>query len=135
MQRRQFDVTFCVSGEKTMTLYADNEESARQQAANWTCGNIISGDNVEDVAADVDVFGFGLNSVRNQDAALRVCRLLLTRDGWLILGWNTDRCANPSELSGLRNHFRPSSFLGLPQRKTFTNSTHVYGTFTAVEVE
>jgi hypothetical protein len=81
------------------------------------------------------VFGFGLNSVSNQDAALRVCHHLLTKDGWLILGWNTDRCVSPSELPGLRNHFRPSSFPGLPQRQTFARSTHVYGTFTAVEVE
>ena len=34
------------------------------------------------------VFGFGLDSVQNQGEALRVCRLLLPEDGWLILGWN-----------------------------------------------
>jgi hypothetical protein len=81
------------------------------------------------------VFGFGLNSVRDQNAALRACRLLLASDGWLVLGWNTDRCVDPSELSALRNHFRPSSFPGLPQRQRFIRSTHIYGTFTAVEVE
>jgi SAM-dependent methyltransferase len=59
------------------------------------------------------VFGFGLNSERDQDAALRACRLLLTKDGWLVLGWNTDRCIDPSELPTFRNHFRCSSFRGL----------------------
>ena len=44
------------------------------------------------------VFGFGLNSERDQDAALRACRLLLANDGWLVLGWNTDRSVDPSEL-------------------------------------
>jgi hypothetical protein len=81
------------------------------------------------------VFGFGINSVRDQDAALGVCRRLLASDGWLVLGWNTDRCVDPSELSTLRNHFRPSSFPGLAERQRFIRSTHIYGTFTAVEVE
>jgi hypothetical protein len=49
------------------------------------------------------VFGFGLNSERDQDAALGACRLLLARDGWLVLGWNTDRSVDPSELPTLRN--------------------------------
>ena len=81
------------------------------------------------------VFGFGLNSERDQDAALRACRLLLANDGWLVLGWNTDRSVDPSELPTLQNLFRPSSIPGLAQRQTFAKSTHVYATFTAVEVE
>jgi SAM-dependent methyltransferase len=81
------------------------------------------------------VFGFGLNDVRNQDAALRVCGLLLAKGGCLILGWNTDRSVDPSDLSALRNYFKPSSFPGLAERQTFIKSTHVYDTFTAVEVE
>jgi len=81
------------------------------------------------------VFGFGLNSERDQDAALRACRLLLAKDGWLVLGWNTDRSVDPSELPTLQNLFRPSSIPGLAQRQTFAKSTHVYATFTAVEVE
>ncbi len=81
------------------------------------------------------VFGFGLNSERDQDAALRACRLLLANDGWLVLGWNTDRSVDPSELPTLQNLFRPASIPGLAQRQTFAKSTHVYATFTAVEVE
>jgi Methyltransferase domain len=75
------------------------------------------------------VFGFGLDCVRDQDAALRACRLLLKEEGWLILGWNFDRSAEPSELPTLRDHFQPSSFPGLAQRQMFDKSTHVYGTF------
>jgi hypothetical protein len=75
------------------------------------------------------VFGFGLDCVRDQDAALRACRLLLKEEGWLILGWNFDRSAEPSELPTLRDHFQPSSFPGLAQRQMFAKSTHVYGTF------
>lgn len=59
------------------------------------------------------VFGFGHYSVRDQEAAHRVCRDLLKTDGPLILGWNTDRCGDPSGLAAVRNHFRLSSFLGL----------------------
>lgn len=76
------------------------------------------------------VFGFGLNAVRDQEAALRVCRLLLKTDGHLILGWNTDRCGDPSGLATVRRHFQLASFLGLARRKTFAKSTHVFDTFT-----
>jgi hypothetical protein len=79
------------------------------------------------------VFGFGLNSVRDQNAALRVSHHLLMSDGLLVLGWNTDRCVDLSELSALQDHFRPSSIPGLVRRQTFAKSTHVYAAFTAVE--
>jgi hypothetical protein len=75
------------------------------------------------------VFGFGLNGVREQDEALRVCRLLLTENGWLVLGWNLDRSVDPSDWPTLRGHFRSSSFPGLAQRQVFNRSTHVFGTF------
>jgi Methyltransferase domain len=81
------------------------------------------------------VFGFGLDSVRDQDAALRVSRRLLTSGGWLILGWNTDRCIDPLELPALRNQFLPLSIPGLAPRQTFPASTHVFDTFTAVSGE
>ena len=75
------------------------------------------------------MFGFGLDCVRDQDEALRACRLLLKEEGWLILGWNFDRSAEPSELPTLRDYFQPSSFPSLAQRQMFDKSTHVYGTF------
>jgi hypothetical protein len=78
------------------------------------------------------VFGFGLDSVKDQNTALRVCRHLLESDGRLILGWNTDRCGDPSELSALREHYLPSSIPGLARRQTFAKSTHVYETFSVV---
>jgi hypothetical protein len=80
------------------------------------------------------VFGFGLNSVRDQNEALRVCHLLLKSDGCLIMGWNSDRCVDPSELHALPIYFRPSSIPGMVQCQTFAKSTHVYDTFTAVTV-
>lgn len=55
MQRR-FDVTFSASGEKTITLYDEDEESARRQAGHCTWDDIISGDDGEDVAADLNVW-------------------------------------------------------------------------------
>jgi hypothetical protein len=75
------------------------------------------------------VFGFGLNGAREQDAALQIARLLLKADGRLILGWNTDRCSDPSGLPTLRRYFRPSSLPTLTRRQTFGKSTHVFDTF------
>jgi hypothetical protein len=73
--------------------------------------------------------------LRDQNAALRACRLLLTNNGWSVPSWNIDQCVDPSELPNLRNHFWPSYFPGLAEHQTFTRFTHVYGTFTAVEIE
>jgi len=75
------------------------------------------------------VFGFGLNGAREQDAALQIARLLLKADGRLILGWNTDRCSDPSGLPTLRRYFRPSCLPTLTRRQTFGKSTHVFDTF------
>ena len=76
------------------------------------------------------VFGFGLDRVQDQNAALRVCSLLLTSDGCLILGWNADRCGDPSELPALQRYFLPASIPGLAQRQSFAKSTHIFATFT-----
>ena len=78
------------------------------------------------------VFGFGLNSLEDQNTALRVCHALLAKDGCLILGWNFDRCADPSELSALRSYFRPASIAGLTGRRAFKRSKHVFEPFTVV---
>ena len=80
------------------------------------------------------VFGYGLDSGRDQDAGLRVSRRLLKDDGWFILGWNTDRCADPSVMPVLQQQFRPASLQGLPLRQTFPTSTHVFDFFEAAGV-
>lgn len=60
------------------------------------------------------VFGYGLDSKEDQQAALRTCHDLLKPVGWLFLGWSTDRCADPLDMQFVQRHFRH-----LGWRKTF----------------
>ena len=80
------------------------------------------------------VFGYGLDNSSDQEAALCASRRLLQEDGWFVLGWNNDLCANPAALPSLQQHFRPASLGGLPLRKTFADSTHVFDFFTAAHL-
>jgi hypothetical protein len=77
------------------------------------------------------LFGFGLDKLEDQENALRVCRTLLRRDGWLILGWDTDRCSDPIEMSIVQRNFRLASLAGLAKRRTFDASPHVLDTLAA----
>jgi hypothetical protein len=66
--------------------------------------------------------------VRDQDAALRACHLLLTKDGCLIRGRNNDRCVDPSDLPPYETTSGPHHFLAWlsarhsPNRRTYTAS-------------
>jgi len=77
------------------------------------------------------VFGFGIDTPRDQDETLRVCGFLLRPGGRLILGWNLGYGASevePSRLSVLRQDFQLAG-LELPPRQTFPGSSHVYESF------
>jgi hypothetical protein len=80
------------------------------------------------------ILNFGLNNVRDQDAALRACRRLLTEgsgDDWRSAkhgngeGRKWSRKLDRADGSAHRSVFQPS--INQPP-------THVYGTFAAVEV-
>ena len=77
------------------------------------------------------VFGYGLNERHDQETALRVARQLLKPGGWFVLGWNTDRTADPLRLPTLQQQFQPASLQGLPLRQSFPVSTHVFDFFLA----
>lgn len=73
------------------------------------------------------VFGFGVDSVSGQDAVIDVCAELLVEGGLLVLGWDTDRGADPSALPELARSFRrPSAEIGLPNHTSFATCFHVF---------
>jgi SAM-dependent methyltransferase len=72
------------------------------------------------------VFGFGINDLPAQEAAIAACAAILKPGGLLVLGWNTDRVADPSGLRGLARDFRPSRDGQLAGRVAFRGSTHVF---------
>jgi hypothetical protein len=133
---KHYPVLFAAHGTECWTIDLDPSVARWGASDRHVVGNILDAldhwpASTFDTIVLNGVFGFGLNGVRDQEAALRVCRQLLKTDGRLILGWNTDRCGDPSGLSTVRRHFRLSSILGLARRQTFAKSTHVFDTFTA----
>ena len=72
------------------------------------------------------VFGFGLDSIPEQDASIAACAAILKPEGILVLGWNTDRVSDPEMLPKLAECFRRHHDAELPDRIMFKHSTHVF---------
>lgn len=73
------------------------------------------------------VIGFGLDDERDIAGAFEVLASLLPRDGKLVVGWNTDRTADPIETIGeARRLFERSKGPTGRTRVTFAGSTHTY---------
>lgn len=76
------------------------------------------------------VLGFGVNGREQQARALSAMTAALKPDGRLLLGWNTDRIADPVAADLTSTAFVPSPFAGQAARVTFAGLTHVYDSFT-----
>jgi hypothetical protein len=74
------------------------------------------------------VFGFGVDTELLQNTVLVSVDKVLKRSDLLVLGWNTDRSPDPTELDELNRRFRLGS---LGSRRTFQGSTHVFDFFLA----
>jgi len=70
------------------------------------------------------VFGFGVNAIEEQTATLAACAEVIRPGGRLVLGWNTDRTADPDPL--IFPCFAPSGFRELPPRVPIAGCTHVF---------
>jgi SAM-dependent methyltransferase len=72
------------------------------------------------------VLGFGVNSPSDQQTALAAMAKILRPGGLLLLGWNTDKIADPVAAGFTAEAYRPSGVSDLPQRMTFPTVTHVF---------
>lgn len=72
------------------------------------------------------VLGFGVNSAEDQQAALAAMAAILRPGGLLLLGWNTDRIADPVAAGFTAVGHRPTTLGDLPARMTFPTVTHVF---------
>lgn len=72
------------------------------------------------------VLGFGVNSPEDQQTALAAMAQLLRPGGVLLLGWNTDRIADPVAAGFTAAAYRPATLGDLPTRMTFPTVTHVF---------
>lgn len=81
------------------------------------------------------VFGYGVNDPAGMNAALRALRRALEPGGRLLVGWNRGLVPDPLELAACGEGFLHEPAFGLPDRKMFTRSTHVYDWFRARPAE
>lgn len=72
------------------------------------------------------VFGFGVDTPEGQAAGFSAMAAVLKPGGWLMLGWNTDRTADPLASSAFAGWFEAQAFQGLPARLPVPGTTHVY---------
>jgi SAM-dependent methyltransferase len=72
------------------------------------------------------VLGYGVNSAEQQKAALSAMAAVLSPGGRLLLGWNTDKLADPVAAGLAADWFAPASFAGQPARVECSGVTHVY---------
>lgn len=72
------------------------------------------------------VLGFGVDSPEDQEAALAAIAKALRPGGLLLLGWNTDRIADPVVAGFAQQAYRQISLDDLPTRMTFPIGTHVF---------
>jgi SAM-dependent methyltransferase len=79
-----------------------------------------------DIVVLSGVFGFGLDDAVTQEAAIEASATILKPGGLLVLGWNTDRAADPSSLAGIARYFKMSDDPELSSRVSFSGSTHVF---------
>jgi SAM-dependent methyltransferase len=77
------------------------------------------------------VFGWGVDRDEDIDRTLDALRTVLRPGGLLLVGWNQGRCADPLTRPVARLLFRHEAALGLPARKSFDDSTHVFDLLTA----
>lgn len=77
------------------------------------------------------VLGWGCDGETDMNRAIEAARAVLRQGGWLLLGWNSDRIADPRTLASLRAHFTQTGLSSLPHMKTFPDVTHVYAWFRA----
>ena len=82
----------------------------------------------QDAAIVNGVMGYGVDSPAQCADALRQIAALLRPGGWLVLGWNLDRCADPAPLAQAAGLHRASLPGGIATQ-AFPGSTHRFDIF------
>ncbi len=72
------------------------------------------------------VFGWGVDTSEAQGRALDQIHGLLKPDGYLLLGWNTDRIGDPLRQSPILSLFRSKGIAIFPARLEIPGTTHRY---------
>jgi hypothetical protein len=83
-------------------------------------------DQVFDAVVCNGVLGYGVDEPDHQTRTFRALAALIPSGGRLLLGWNTDKIADPLAAGLHRPWFEAEPFAGRPARTPFAEVTHVY---------
>lgn len=72
------------------------------------------------------VFGYGIDTVAAQGAAIEAMARATVPGGWLLLGWNTHKVADPRESGILTSWYESAELADFGARQVVPGCTHVY---------
>jgi SAM-dependent methyltransferase len=72
------------------------------------------------------VFGYGINENSQMNRAVEAIARILRPSGILLIGWDTHKIPDPTDLDAVKTRFCRDQVLPLPVRKTFPDTDHVY---------
>ncbi|WP_295446155.1 class I SAM-dependent methyltransferase [uncultured Thiodictyon sp.] len=121
-------------GAQCWTLDLDPRVSQWGRAGRHVVGDILNlADIFPDIRFDVilcnGIFGFGIDTSSTQRRAAEAMATVITPGGWLLLGWNTDRIADPVQTQVMKPWFDQASLPSVGERFVVARSTHVYDIF------
>lgn len=88
-------------------------------------GEMFAGERFDAVLCN-GVLGYGVDSAEDQREALAAVAAVLKDDGALLLGWNTDKIADPLNDAVMGGLFEPAVRWGLPTRLAVPGGAHIY---------
>jgi hypothetical protein len=72
------------------------------------------------------IFGFGIDTLDAQSSAAAAMASVMKPDGWLVLGWNTGKVADPIAQGTVSPWFEPAVLADFGTRKFVGGCTHVF---------
>jgi len=118
-------------GGKVWTIDIDPKVARFGRTGRHRTGDVSQVDTIfADVRFDAvicnGVLGYGVDSVPLQQATLKALARIMAPRAPLLLGWNTDKIADPVAASLCDAWFARAELGGQPSRVTFDAVTHVY---------
>ncbi|WP_198026514.1 class I SAM-dependent methyltransferase [Bradyrhizobium sp. ARR65] len=75
------------------------------------------------------VLGYGVDRPADQLRGFEALAAVTKPDGWLLIGWNTDRISDPLKLALANRRFEHAPLPGVTARYVVEGCTHVYDTY------
>lgn len=98
----------------------------RHRTGDVGAADALFADQVFDTVVCNGVLGYGVDEPEHQARTFRTLAALIPPGGRLLLGWNTDKIADPLAADLHRPWFEAEPFAGQPARTPFTEVTHIY---------